>query len=135
GGARGLRRPGGRGLGRAWVGGPGEGDALAGGFAVVEGWRPPPRARGGRLRLLGAATLAAASSPFARRPALELVLRGERHSRARDAAAVRYHYDAGNEFFALFLDRSMTYSCALFSRGALTLEDAQQAKNGLVARK
>jgi cyclopropane-fatty-acyl-phospholipid synthase len=79
--------------------------------------------------------LAAASAPHARRPALELVLRGERHSRERDAAAVRYHYDVGNEFFALFLDRSMTYSCALFSRGARTLEEAQEAKLGLVARK
>ena len=32
--------------------------------------------------------------------------------------AVRHHYDVSNEFFALFLDESMTYSCALFSRGA-----------------
>ena len=63
------------------------------------------------------------------------MLRGERHTRERDAAAVRYHYDAGNEFFALFLDDSMTYSCALFSRGARTLEEAQRAKHALVAAK
>jgi cyclopropane-fatty-acyl-phospholipid synthase len=54
---------------------------------------------------------------------------------ARDAAAVRYHYDVGNEFFALFLDASMTYSCAIFSRGAQTLEDAQRTKLELVATK
>ena len=29
---------------------------------------------------------------------------------------MRHHYDVSNEFFALFLDESMTYSCALFSR-------------------
>ena len=66
-------------------------------------------------------------------PPLELVLRGERHTPERDALAVRYHYDVGNDFFALFLDSSMTYSCALFSRGAGTLEEAQQAKLELVA--
>src|SRR5262249_46915152 len=57
------------------------------------------------------------------------------HSVERDAVAVRYHYDIGNDFFALFLDESMTYSCALFSRGAQTLEDAQRAKLDLVASK
>ena len=70
-----------------------------------------------------------------RRPATELRLRGERHTIARDRRAVRHHYDAGNEFFALFLDSSMTYSCALFSRGAKTLEEAQEAKLELVCTK
>jgi cyclopropane-fatty-acyl-phospholipid synthase len=70
-----------------------------------------------------------------RRPALELILRGERHTLERDAAAVRYHYEVGNAFFALFLDRSMTYSCAVFRDGARTLEQAQRAKLELVARK
>ena len=50
-------------------------------------------------------------------------------------SAVRYHYDAGNEFFALFLDPSMTYSCAYFKGGATTLEEAQQAKLDLVCPK
>ena len=54
------------------------------------------------------------------------MLRGELHSAERDAAAVRYHYDVGNDFFALFLDESMTYSCAIFSQGAQTLEEAQR---------
>jgi cyclopropane-fatty-acyl-phospholipid synthase len=48
---------------------------------------------------------------------------------------VRHHYDVSNEFFALFLDRSMTYSCAVFSRGAQTLEEAQEEKLELVCRK
>ena len=79
--------------------------------------------------------MVAASTRSSRRPPLELVLRGQRHTPERDALAVRYHYDVGNDFFALFLDSSMTYSCALFSRGAGTLEEAQQAKLKLVAEK
>ena len=39
-----------------------------------------------------------------------------------------------NEFFGLFLDRSMTYSCAVFSRGATTLEEAQEAKLELLKK-
>ena len=48
---------------------------------------------------------------------------------------MRHHYDVSNEFFALFLDESMTYSCALFSRGAQTLEEAQEQKRELVCTK
>ncbi len=70
-----------------------------------------------------------------RAPATELRLRGERHSLIRDRRAVRHHYDVGNEFFKLFLDRSMTYSCAYFAGGARTLEEAQEAKLELVCSK
>jgi cyclopropane-fatty-acyl-phospholipid synthase len=70
-----------------------------------------------------------------RRPETELRLRGERHTVSRDRRAVRHHYNAGNDFFALFLDSSMTYSCACFSRGAATLEEAQEAKLELVCSK
>jgi cyclopropane-fatty-acyl-phospholipid synthase len=48
---------------------------------------------------------------------------------------VRHHYDVSNEFFALFLDPSMTYSCGIFSRGAGTLEEAQRTKLELVCDK
>ena len=68
-------------------------------------------------------------------PPVELRPRGRRHSRERDARAVRHHYDVSNEFFALFLDASLTYSCAIFSRGARTLEDAQEQKLDLVCTK
>jgi cyclopropane-fatty-acyl-phospholipid synthase len=68
-------------------------------------------------------------------PEIELRPRGERHSILRDRRAVRHHYDVSNEFFALFLDESMTYSCALFSHGAKTLEEAQEAKRELVCQK
>src|SRR5205807_23508 len=69
------------------------------------------------------------------RPSAELRLRGARHSKKRDARAVRHHYDVSSDFFQLFLDRSMTYSCAIFSRGATTLEEAQEAKLELVCKK
>ena len=41
---------------------------------------------------------------------------------------VQAHYDLSNDFFALFLDPSMTYSCAYFEPPGLTLEEAQRAK-------
>jgi cyclopropane-fatty-acyl-phospholipid synthase len=69
----------------------------------------------------------------ARRP--ESRLRGRRHSRGRDAAAVRSHYDAGNGFYALWLDRMMVYSCAYFSTGAEDIDAAQEAKLDLICRK
>lgn len=45
--------------------------------------------------------------------------------------AVQSHYDRSNEFFKLFLDPSMTYSCAYFERPDMTLEQAQYAKRKL----
>jgi cyclopropane-fatty-acyl-phospholipid synthase len=130
-----LAAPGTLGLGRAYVEGSLEVDDLDGAFLVVDTWEPPPLSVGDRARLGAALLAAAAPGGIPRRPALELVLRGPRHTAERDAAAVRYHYDVGNEFFALFLDESMTYSCAIFSRGAQTLEEAQRTKLELVAGK
>jgi cyclopropane-fatty-acyl-phospholipid synthase len=62
-------------------------------------------------------------------------LAGSRHSRRRDAAAVRYHYDVGNEFYALWLDARMVYSCAYFPTGAESLDAAQEAKLEHICRK
>jgi len=49
--------------------------------------------------------------------------------------AVQSHYDRSNEFFKLFLDPSMTYSCAYFERDGMTLEEAQYAKRKLALDK
>jgi cyclopropane-fatty-acyl-phospholipid synthase len=68
-------------------------------------------------------------------PQAELRPRGRRHSITRDRRAVRHHYDVSNDYFRLFLDESMTYSCAIFSRGAKTLEEAQHVKRELVCTK
>jgi cyclopropane-fatty-acyl-phospholipid synthase len=130
-----LRAPGTLGLGRAYVDGSLAVDDLDAAFAVVDTWEPAPMSGFDRVRLGTAIVAAAAPGGIPRRPSLELILHGELHSVERDAAAVRYHYEAGNDFFALFLDESMTYSCAIFSRGAQTLEDAQRTKLDLVAGK
>jgi cyclopropane-fatty-acyl-phospholipid synthase len=133
--AHALRAPGPLGLGRAYVEGSLETDDIDGAFVVVDDWVPPAFAARDRARLLAALVVAAIPAGIPRRPSTELLLPGERHSPERDAEAIRYHYDVGNEFFALFLDPSMTYSCALFSRGAQTLEEAQRAKLDLIAQK
>lgn len=74
----------------------------------------------------------AAPAPVLRRT---LRLSGRRHSRARDLAAVRFHYDVGNEFYALWLDRRLVYSCAYFETPETTLDAAQEAKLDLICRK
>jgi cyclopropane-fatty-acyl-phospholipid synthase len=130
-----LRAPGTLGLGRAYVEGSLEVDDLDAAFIVVDEWSPPPLGGTDRARLAVALAAAAAPGGLPRRPQLELTLQGSLHTPERDAAAVRYHYDVGNDFFALFLDDSMTYSCGIFSRGARTLEDAQRAKLELIAGK
>jgi cyclopropane-fatty-acyl-phospholipid synthase len=130
-----IAAPGSLGLGRAYVEGSLDVDDLEAAFLVVDEWQPPKLSVADKIRLGLAAAVAAAPGGLPRRPELELILGGRRHSAERDAEAVRYHYDVGNEFFALFLDESMTYSCAIFSRGASTLEEAQRTKLDLVATK
>ena len=68
-------------------------------------------------------------------PPEEANLRGRVHSLGRDKAAIAHHYDLSNEFYALFLGPSMTYSCARFTHPDSTLEEAQAAKYELVCRK
>ncbi len=54
---------------------------------------------------------------------------------AVDRRDVRAHYDIGNEFFSLMLDPTMSYSCALFERPDMTLEEASVAKLDRICRK
>jgi cyclopropane-fatty-acyl-phospholipid synthase len=68
-------------------------------------------------------------------PAEEARLRGRRHTRARDAAAVSHHYDVSNDFYEMVLGSSMTYSCAVWPSDTTTLEEAQTAKYDLVCQK
>jgi cyclopropane-fatty-acyl-phospholipid synthase len=62
-------------------------------------------------------------------------LRGAPHSKQRDARAVRHHYDVSNEFFALWLDRRMMYSCAYFEQASNALDQAQEQKLDYICRK
>ncbi len=52
-----------------------------------------------------------------------------------DVDHIQSHYDRSNEFFKLWLDPSMTYSCAYWEEGATTLEEAQYAKRELALGK
>jgi cyclopropane-fatty-acyl-phospholipid synthase len=133
--AHALRAPGQLGLGRAYVSGEIDVDDLDAVLALLGSWQPPPVDRPARARLALAAARASGLQLPPRVPASELKPRGRRHSSERDARAVRHHYDLPVEFFAVFLDDSMTYSCGLFSRGATTLEEAQEAKLELVCKK
>lgn len=60
---------------------------------------------------------------------------GELHSRDRDRQAVCYHYDLPSEFYALWLDRRMVYSCAYFATPDEDLDSAQLRKLDYVCRK
>lgn len=61
--------------------------------------------------------------------------RARRHSRATDREAIQHHYDVSNEFYALWLDCRMVYSCAYFRNEAASLEEAQVAKLEHICRK
>ena len=128
------RAPGELGVGRAYVCGDLEVDDLDASLGLLGRWRAPLTALQ-KADLLRAALRATGIRRLPKRPAAELRPSRKRHSPGRDAVAVRHHYDVSNEFFSLFLDESMTYSCALFKSGAETLEEAQAAKLDLVCRK
>lgn len=129
-----LRAPGQLGLGRAYTSGDLEVDDLDALIALLDTFKPPVIDGRTRARLMLAAVRACGLMRPPRVPPAELMPRGRRHSRERDARAVRHHYDVGNDFFRLFLGESMTYSCAVW-RGAQTLEEAQRDKLELVCTK
>jgi len=133
--AHALRAPGQLGIARAYVSGQLEVDDIDAAVRLLDSWEPPPLRLADRARLALSAARACGVGPLPSPPLMELPPCGRRHGRERDARAVRHHYDLPAEFFALFLDRSMTYSCAIFSRGAQTLEEAQETKLELVCTK
>jgi cyclopropane-fatty-acyl-phospholipid synthase len=65
----------------------------------------------------------------------EARLSGSKNSPSRDRKAIRFHYDISNEFYALWLDPRMVYSCAYFENEGTTLEEAQVRKFDLICRK
>src|SRR6266436_6381596 len=60
---------------------------------------------------------------------------GRRHSRNRDATAISHHYDVSNTFYEWVLGPTMAYTCACYPTADATLEEAQEYKHDLVARK
>jgi cyclopropane-fatty-acyl-phospholipid synthase len=133
--AHALRAPGQLGLGRAYVSGALDVDDLDATLELLDGWKPPALDARQKARLVAAALRSTGLIAPPKPPTAELIPQGRRHSIERDKAAVRHHYDVSNDYFALFLDDSMTYSCAIFSRGAKTLEEAQWTKRELICTK
>jgi cyclopropane-fatty-acyl-phospholipid synthase len=130
-----LRAPGQLGLGRAYVAGEIEIDDLDAAMEVVGSWQPPAVDKREQAKLALAAVRAAGPMRPPSVPEVELRPRGRLHTITRDARSVRHHYDLPPEFFELFLGETMAYSCAVFSRGAKTLEQAQLEKLDMVCRK
>ncbi len=112
------------------------GGSLGAGEAFIRGWWTTDDLTG-IVRLL-----------LRNRPALEQLDRGwaraagrllrianllRRNTRRGSRRNIRAHYDLGNEFFALFLDDTLTYSCGLFERPDASLRDASLAKYERVA--
>jgi cyclopropane-fatty-acyl-phospholipid synthase len=62
-------------------------------------------------------------------------LQGAVHSKERDRDAIRFHYDASNDFYQLWLDRRMVYSCAYFKTPHDSLDLAQEQKLDYICRK
>ncbi|AEK63603.1 SAM-dependent methyltransferase [Collimonas fungivorans] len=56
------------------------------------------------------------------------ITRTFRHNKEKDAEAIRYHYDVSNDFYKLWLDQNMVYSCAYFENGDEDLDTAQLKK-------
>ncbi len=62
-------------------------------------------------------------------------LHGRTHSKQRDAQAVQYHYNVSNDFYRLWLDQRMVYSCAFFHSPDESLDEAQYQKLDYICRK
>jgi len=58
-----------------------------------------------------------------------------RHTPKQDQQDIAYHYDVGNDFYRLWLDARMVYSCAYFQTGEESIDAAQEAKLDHICRK
>jgi len=62
-------------------------------------------------------------------------LSGKNRDREENRDFIKFHYDVGNEFYKLFLDPWMQYTCAYFKRWDNSLEQAQEDKLEMICRK
>ncbi|HKA69927.1 MAG TPA: cyclopropane-fatty-acyl-phospholipid synthase family protein [Actinomycetes bacterium] len=137
-----LWQPNELGLGRAYVAGEldVEGDLYEALAAVTPLIDPGSRSKPtlspvDRGELIKTAVVLGAVGPQPQPPPEEASLHGRRHSRSRDRAAIRHHYDAGNDFYRIVLGPSLVYSCAYWNTPDATLETAQAAKLDLICKK
>jgi cyclopropane-fatty-acyl-phospholipid synthase len=68
-------------------------------------------------------------------PLYKLYHFGRKNTKMGSHKNILAHYDLGNDFYALFLDKTMTYSCGIFEHGQSTLEDASVAKYDRICKK
>jgi cyclopropane-fatty-acyl-phospholipid synthase len=99
-------------------------EAFVDGRMDVEGPMLQAVALAERLAALG-------GSPVGARVAAAL----SRHTKKQDRQAISYHYDVGNDFYRLWLDQRMVYSCAYFRTGEESIDEAQVAKLDHICRK
>ena len=106
------------------------------GEAYVEGWWSSPDLVGlVELGLLNRYSLGL-SLGWWRRPAQlgrTLAHRLKRNTRRQARKNIAAHYDLGNDFYRLWLDETMTYSCAVFASADQPLADAQRNKYRVIA--
>ena len=105
--------------------------ALGGAEAYLDGhWSSDDLVAVVRVLARNAGTLAGLERGIARlvRPGLRLRHWLRRNTRSGSRRNIAAHYDLGNDFFALFLDETMAYSCGVFEGEGATLEEAQRAK-------
>ena len=140
-----LTAPGDLGLARAYVSGDlvlegvHPGDPYGVMAAVMDQLQPKMPAPAEAFRLLRGLGLSHLKPPppppQEHLPRWRRTLEGLRHSKHRDATAIHHHYDVSNAFYEYVLGPSMTYTCSVFPREDATLEEAQEYKYDLIARK
>jgi cyclopropane-fatty-acyl-phospholipid synthase len=121
-------------LGEAYVNGDFdiEGD-LEASFELADFLVQQERSATDKMRLAGLLMRLPAGGDGRSREAVEL--RGSLHSKQRDRQAVTYHYDLPRDFYALWLDKNMVYSCAYFRSKDDDLDTAQEQKLDYLCRK
>jgi cyclopropane-fatty-acyl-phospholipid synthase len=90
------------------------------------------------ITLLGALRLVASTARLTSQVAPQAQIHGrtvKAHSKVENRSAIEFHYDVSNEFYALWLDEAMVYSCAYFEHTNDTLEKAQWDKLDHICRK
>ena len=97
-------------------------DLMKLGYAYVEGYL---RVEGPILEVFRAAESLARGAASRGRRGLRRVFR---HTKRGDRSAIQYHYDVSNDFYSLWLDRNMVYSCAYFRAESDSLDAAQEQK-------
>lgn len=90
-----------------------------------------------RILVRNASVMFDIESGFARltRPVLWLYHWLRRNTKRGSQLNIHAHYDLGNEFYALFLDETMTYSCGIFATATSTLAEASLEKYDRICRK